>query len=85
MWPVGRRPIRGLTVRALRSLACSIVGVLVFVGLTAYDSQKIKQIHAKGQDGTDADKKLAVMGALRLYLDFINMFLFMLRLMGRRR
>lgn len=66
-------------------LIISIVGVLVFVGLTAYDSQKIKQIHAKGRDGTDADKKLAVMGALRLYLDFINMFLFMLRLMGRRR
>jgi len=66
-------------------LIVSGVGVLVFVGLTAYDAQKLKQIHAKGADGTDADKKLAIMGALALYLDFINMFLFLLRLMGRRR
>lgn len=63
----------------------SIIGVLVFVGLTAYDTQKLKAIHRQGRDGTDADKKLALLGALRLYLDFVNLFLFLLRLFARRR
>jgi hypothetical protein len=62
----------------------SILGVLIFTGLTAYDVQKIKRIGA----GTDYDgetrQKLVIMGALTLYLDFINLFLFMLRLFGGR-
>jgi len=78
--------VNGLLIRSARlDLLISCVGVLVFVGLTAYDTQRIKKMHALGQDGSAADKKAAVMGALRLYLDFINLFLFLLRLMGRRR
>lgn len=61
----------------------SIIGVLVFAGLTAYDTQKIKNMYYQYQDGTMA-KKGAIMGALSLYLDFINMFLFLLRLFGNR-
>lgn len=60
-------------------------GVLIFVGLTAYDTQKIKEMNIIGNAGTDEDRKEAIMGALRLYLDFINMFLYLLRLFGRRR
>jgi len=61
----------------------SIIGVLVFAGLTAYDTQKIRNMYYTYQDGTMA-KKGAIMGALSLYLDFINMFLFLLRLFGNR-
>ena len=61
----------------------SIVGVLVFTGLTAYDTQKIKEIYYAGDDGTVAGRK-AIMGALSLYLDFINLFLMLLRLFGNR-
>ncbi len=61
------------------------IGVLVFVGLTAYDTQKIKQMGPKFQSGSEQEQKGAVLGALRLYLDFINLFLMMLRLFGRRR
>ncbi|MFQ5449057.1 MAG: Bax inhibitor-1 family protein [Nitrospinaceae bacterium] len=60
-------------------------GVLVFVGLTAYDTQKIKEMNVLGNEGTEEDTKEAVIGALRLYLDFINLFLMILRLMGDRR
>ncbi|GAB3702896.1 Bax inhibitor-1/YccA family protein [Spirosoma flavus] len=60
-------------------------GVLIFVGLTAYDTQKIKEMNVIGNAGTDEDRKEAIMGALRLYLDFINMFLYLLRLLGRRK
>lgn len=60
-------------------------GVLIFVGLTAYDTQKIKEMNIIGNAGTDEDRKEAIMGALRLYLDFINLFLYLLRLLGRRR
>ncbi|MBD2703115.1 Bax inhibitor-1/YccA family protein [Spirosoma sp. BT702] len=60
-------------------------GVLIFVGLTAYDTQKIKEMNVIGNAGTDEDRKEAIMGALRLYLDFINMFLYLLRLFGRRK
>ena len=63
----------------------SIVGVIVFAGLTAYDTQKIKAMNIIGNEGTDADRKEAIVGALTLYLDFINLFLSLLRLMGRRR
>jgi len=66
------------------SLVISGVGVLLFAGLTAYDTQKIKSIYAHVA-GTDMMGKSVVMGALNLYLDFINMFLFLLRLFGDRR
>jgi FtsH-binding integral membrane protein len=62
----------------------SVVGVLVFVGLTAYDTQSIKEMYDVHDDGTVAGRK-AVMGALRLYLDFINLFLMLLRIFGDRR
>jgi len=62
----------------------SAAGVLIFAGLTAWDTQKIKEFYDPMDDGTVAGRK-AVMGALSLYLDFINMFLFMLRLFGDRR
>lgn len=61
------------------------VGVLVFVGLTAYDTQKIKAMNIIGNEGTEEDRKEAIMGALTLYLDFINLFLMLLRLFGDRK
>jgi FtsH-binding integral membrane protein len=64
--------------------ALSVIGILIFAGLTAWDTQKIKEMYSAMDDGTVAGRK-AVMGALSLYLDFINMFLFMLRLFGDRR
>jgi FtsH-binding integral membrane protein len=64
--------------------AISVIGVLIFVGLTAYDTQNIKEMYDVNDDGTIAGRK-AVMGALRLYLDFINLFLMKLRLFGDRR
>ena len=64
--------------------AISAIGVLIFAGLTAWDTQKIKEMYSVNDDGTVAGRK-AVMGALTLYLDFINLFLFMLRFMGDRR
>lgn len=60
-------------------------GILIFVGLTAYDAQKIKNIGARGFSGEEMEQKAAVMGALTLYLDFINLFLYMLRILGRRK
>ncbi|HEV2955712.1 MAG TPA: Bax inhibitor-1/YccA family protein [Xanthobacteraceae bacterium] len=62
----------------------TVVGVLVFAGLTAWDTQKIKEMYSVNDDGTVASRK-AIMGALRLYLDFINLFLMLLRLFGDRR
>jgi uncharacterized protein len=64
--------------------AISIIGVLVFAGLTAYDTQQIKEMYYVGDDGSVAGRK-AVMGALRLYLDFINLFMMLLSLFGDRR
>ena len=64
--------------------AVSVIGVLVFAGLTAYDTQQIKEMYSVQDDGTVAGKK-AVMGALRLYLDFINLFMMLLQLFGDRR
>jgi FtsH-binding integral membrane protein len=61
----------------------SAAGVLIFAGLTAYDTQKIKLMYLQGEHSETAKKK-AIMGALRLYLDFLNMFLFLLRFMGNR-
>ena len=63
----------------------SFVGVLVFTGLTAYDVQKLKNIGAGIELGTAAASKLVIMGALSLYLDFINLFLMLLRLFGNRK
>jgi FtsH-binding integral membrane protein len=64
--------------------AISVIGVLVFTGLTAYDAQKIKEMYFAG-DGAEVGTKKAVVGALNLYLDFINLFLFMLQFLGDRR
>lgn len=69
---------------SMMDLVISAVGVLLFAGLTAYDTQKIKSIYAYVA-GTEMMGKSVVMGALNLYLDFINMFLFLLRFMGAAR
>lgn len=63
----------------------SIAGVAIFVGLTAYDTQKIKRIGASVDGDSAEGRGLAIQGALALYLDFVNMFMFMLRLLGSRR
>ena len=62
----------------------SYIGVLIFVGLTAYDSQKIKQMLLQAPDAGEGAQKLALLGALTLYLDFINLFIYLLRILGRR-
>lgn len=67
------------------SYIISFIGVLVFTGLTAYDVQKLKQIGAGVQYGVESTSKLVILGALNLYLDFINLFLFLLRLFGDRK
>ena len=64
--------------------AVSVIGVLVFAGLTAYDTQSIKEMYSVNDDGSVSGRK-AVMGALRLYLDFINLFMLLLQLFGNRR
>ena len=61
------------------------LGVAIFVGLTAYDTQKLKQIGSQGFSDQESMEKLSIMGALTLYLDFINMFLFLLRILGDRK
>ena len=66
-------------------LILSYVGVLVFVGLTAYDTQKIKQMYQAAPDAGESAQKLALIGALSLYLDFINLFLYLLRIFGNNR
>lgn len=66
------------------TLILSYVGVLIFVGLTAYDSQKIKQLLLQAPDAGESAQKIALLGALSLYLDFINLFLYMLRIFGKR-
>ena len=65
-------------------LILSYAGVLIFVGLTAYDTQKIKQMLATQTDMGEGAQKVALLGALSLYLDFINLFLYLLRIFGRR-
>lgn len=69
----------------LMQIVLSVAGVIIFSGLTAYDTQKVKALNTLGNEGTGEDMKEAVYGALTLYLDFINLFLNLLRLMGRRR
>ena len=68
---------------SMMDLVISFVGVLLFAGLTAYDTQKIKSMYAYVA-GTDMMGKTVIMGALSLYLDFINMFMFLLQFMGNR-
>jgi FtsH-binding integral membrane protein len=65
-------------------LAISVVGVIVFVGLMAYDTQRIKEMYLESDGAVIAGKK-AIMGALALYLDFINLFIILLQLLGNRR
>ncbi len=67
------------------SLIISYVGVLIFVGLTAYDTQKIKVMLAEADNMTEEAQKIALLGSLSLYLDFINLFLFLLRIFGGNR
>lgn len=61
------------------------LGVLIFVGLTAYDTQKIKNMLLTAEDGGEVGQKMALLGALTLYLDFINLFLYLLRILGKSR
>ena len=69
---------------SMMQFVISVLGVLIFVGLTAYDTQKIKSVYEEA-DGAEVMTKKAIMGALTLYLDFINLFLMLLRLFGERR
>jgi FtsH-binding integral membrane protein len=61
------------------------LGIAVFLGLIAYDTQKLKALYAHGLTDDESRKKLAVVGALALYLDFINLFILLLRIFGKRR
>lgn len=67
------------------TMVVSYVGVIVFVGLTAWDSQKIKQMLMQADDVNEGTQKLALLGALSLYLDFVNLFLYLLQIFGKRR
>ncbi len=71
---------------SMMNLIISLVGVLLFVGLTAYDSQKIKQLLSDEDiEINESTQKIALMGAMTLYLDFVNLFLYLLRLLGDRK
>ncbi len=70
---------------SMMSYIIGAIGVFVFVGLTAYDTQSIKSLYLANRDDQSGTAKLAIFGALRLYLDFINLFLMLLRLFGGRR
>ena len=67
------------------TMILSYIGVIVFVGLTAWDSQKIKQMLLQAPEVNEGTQKVALLGALTLYLDFVNLFLYLLRIFGRRR
>ena len=69
---------------SMLDMGVSVLGVLLFAGLTAYDTQRLKNMHHYYMQNNELAQKGAIMGALALYLDFINMFLFMLRLVGGR-
>jgi FtsH-binding integral membrane protein len=69
---------------AMMQFVVSVLGVLIFTGLTAYDTQSIKESYSANMDGT-AQGRGAIIGALRLYLDFINLFIMLMQLMGNRR
>ena len=66
------------------TMILSYVGVLIFIGLTAYDTQKIKQMLMQAPDASESAQKMALLGALTLYLDFINLFIYLLRIFGKR-
>lgn len=66
------------------SMIISYVGVLVFVGLTAWDTQKLKNIYMEAEDMNESTLKVALLGALTLYLDFVNLFIYLLRIFGNR-
>ena len=66
------------------TMILSYVGVLIFVGLTAYDTQKIKQMLLQAPDASEGAQKMALLGALTLYLDFVNLFIYLLRIFGKR-
>ena len=63
----------------------SVAGVLIFVGLIAHDTQKIKKLNILGNEGTETDRKESIVGALTLYLDFVNLFLNLLNLFGKKK
>jgi len=65
--------------------AVTYIGIFIFIGLTAYDTQKIKEMNILGNEGTDEDTKEAIIGALTLFIDFIMLFVYLLRIMGDRR
>ena len=65
-------------------LAISAIGLIIFTGLPAYDTQKILQMYLSGEIYSDSGTKKAILGALVLYLDFINLFIFLLRFLGVR-
>lgn len=67
------------------TMILSYLGVIIFVGLTAWDSQKIKNMLILAPDVDEATQKIALLGSLTLYLDFVNLFLYLLRILGRRR
>ena len=67
------------------TMILSYIGVIIFVGLTAWDSQKIKQMLLQAPEVDEATQKVALLGSLTLYLDFINLFLYLLRIFGRRK
>lgn len=69
----------------IADLIISIVGVIIFTGMTAYDTQRIKNNNIIGNEGTEEDWKESIFGALELYLDFVNMFLSLLRLTGKNK
>ena len=66
-------------------LVITFIGIAVFIGLIAYDTQNLKAIYAMGIDSQENEKRYVILGALRLYLDFINLFIMLLRIFGRRR
>ena len=68
---------------SMLQLGISVIGVLIFAGLTAYDTQKIKLMYYEG-DGAEVATKKSIMGALKLYLDFLNMFMFLMHILGNR-
>jgi hypothetical protein len=71
-------------VSSMLQLGISVIGVLIFAGLTAYDTQKIKQMYFEA-DGEEVAAKKSIMGALKLYLDFLNMFIFLMHILGSSR
>ena len=75
----------GLIIASVVNIWLKSTGVLIFVGLTAYDSQRIKQMLAECDEMDEGAQKMALLGALTLYLDFINLFIYLLRIFGGRK